>query len=99
MRAKRPPACLGNWLLVTLLLRMVSQTQQRLANALGDLVDGPIAVDLGKAIAMFAIVLDDRGGLLFEATHAFMKGLRGVVCALDECGAIEVADAVLLRRL
>ena len=78
---------------------MMAQTQQRLADALGDLVDGPVAVDLRKPVAMLAIVLDHRKGLLVERAHALMKDLDRVVGTLDECSPIVVADAVVLRRL
>ena len=80
-----------------LLLRMMPQSKQCLANALRDLIDGPVTIDLRKPVAMLAIVLDYRGGLLLESAHALMEHLNGVIRALDKRSSIEVTDSVVLR--
>src|SRR5581483_1362719 len=78
---------------------MMPQTQQRRADALCNFVDWPVAINLREAVPMFAIVLDDRSGLLLERPHALLKDLYRVIRALHQRGSVEVAHAILLRRL
>src|ERR1700756_1427718 len=78
-------------------LRMMPQTQQRLADALRNLVDRPVTINLRETVPMLAIVLDHRGGLLLERAHALLKDLNRVVRPVHECCTVEIAHAIVLR--
>ncbi len=75
-----------------LLARVAAKTLQSGFDLGGDLLDGVVAINLFKA-ALFAVVLNYRGGLGFEGLHALGEDSLGVVGTLNESGAIYITDA------
>ena len=82
-----------------LLVGMVAEGKKGFANAVGDFFDGLVAVDVGETPSVGAVVLDDRGRLLAEGLHTLLEDRLGVVGALFQLGALEVANVVYGGRI
>ena len=77
-----------------LLVGMVAQGKKGFADAVGDFFNGLVAVDICEAATMGAVVLDDSGRFFAESPHPLVKHGFGVVGALLQLGALEVANVV-----
>src|SRR6266702_1261196 len=80
------------------LARAGTQTEESTLDLGDDRFHGLVAVDLLKA-SEAAVVSDDGSGLVVECFHALGKDLLGIVRALVQMSAFDIAAAGSCRRM
>src|SRR4051812_18213302 len=86
------------WMITRLQLRFELQRCERSANVVVDLVGRAVSVEAPQQVLLL-VPLDQRLSLLVVHVQPLLHGLRLVVVALDQLGAIQVARALVLGRV